>query len=239
MPTIVPPNRFIQHISDHLADLLSTNPASTSSEAYVQNHLEFAMLNDGYTLRAGINYHGGKVQELRLVNGTLHGWNPQGNALGTASRAKMLLSGYTIVDRDSNEHDMSDSKFSGGTIPQGNYLRVEFKCRGWLGKTKNLDGKQLLKDIDLLKDAKADLLVILLSETAHKKWRGEGDAHHAQRRTGTDIFSQILIPIRTSTLTRNINLNGQNWTIYCRKVIGSRGSIMPEAEHYINMCWRT
>jgi len=130
-----------------------------------ENLPEFALLmhsgNPRYCIRIGINYHGEKVQQIALDNnGKLIGWNPAGDALGTGAKAKMRLAGYTIFDRDPNEPMMNDSKIGGGSIPSGRYVRVEFKVRGWLGKTKNLDGKQLEKDLDLLKSENADLLVM-------------------------------------------------------------------------------
>jgi hypothetical protein len=161
-----------------------------------------------YLLRIGINYHGNKVQHLQIDadTGRLIGWNADGNALGTGADAKMLLSGFTIFERDDEEQVMSDTKIGGGEIPAGTYIRTEFKARGWLGKTKNLDGKQLMKDLNLLRDDRADLLVICLSETAHRKWRGEGPAHQVARRE-CDIFQQILMPTTAFDATPELEVD--------------------------------
>ncbi len=208
----------------------------------MQHHVEFALLADGYTVRSGINYHGSKVQELRIVNNVLNGWNPRGDALGTGRNAKMLLSGYTIVDREVGDTEplMSDSKFAGKDVPLGKYVRVEYKVRGWLGKTKNLDGKQLEKDLDLLKDDKADLLVVCLSETAHRKWRGEGAPHQVTRRTGCDRFKQVLRDFdavkSAGTVDAPIVFEGQDWSVRSTFVSGLSSSSMPEAGHIITTC---
>ncbi len=243
-----PPISLTNLIHQKLSELLRSNPAATSSEAYVRSHMEFAVIDADvtprYYLRIGINYHGQKVQHLQTEPGTgvLIGWNPGGDALGTGNKAKMLLAGYTIFNRDPDEPMMNDSKIGGGDIPGGTYIRIEFKARGWLGQTKNLDGKQLEKDLDLLKQDKADLLVICLSETAHRKWRGEGPAHQALRRTGTERFSKILVPLDdlhgTDILVRNIDFEGQDWTTSTQRVIGAPDSMMPGAEHFITLCWR-
>lgn len=210
----------------------------------MQHTIEFALLlhshDPRYYIRIGINYHGNKVQQIALDgNGKLVGWNEDGDALATGARAKMRLSGYTIFDRDADEPMMNDSKIGGGNIPAGQYVRVEFKVRGWLGKTKNLDGAQLEKDINLMKDDRADLMVVCLSETAHKKWRGEGPEHQAQRRTGTDRFRQILIDydeiVRVGQDDRVINFEGQSWRVISRLVTGHTTSIMPGATHVITL----
>jgi len=244
----VPSSSLINFLHDVLFDLLSHNPAATVSESYVQNHLEFALIlapvTPRYFLRIGINYHGKKVQHISVdpTTGILVGWNAEGDALGTGSRAKVLLAGHTIFDRDPDEPIMNDMKTGGGSIRPGTYLRVEMKVRGWLGKTKNLDGKQLEKDIDLLKHDQADLLVLCLSETAHRKWCGEGPRHQAIRRTGCDRFSRLLVPMSalqgTDILEQNIEFEGQLWTVSSRRVVGLPGSIMPGAEHVVTMCWR-
>jgi hypothetical protein len=246
--SINPPDSLVQLIHETIAHLLENNPAATSSEAYVQHHMQFevmqANINPRYYLRIGINYHGQKVQHLRVDNltGRLIGWNPQGSALGTGKNAKMLLAGHTIFDRDLNEPMMNDTKIGGGDIHQDQYIRIEFKARGWLGQTKNLDGKQLEKDLDLLKEDKADLLVICLSETAHRKWRGEGQQHQVNRRTGIDRFSEILVDTTQlsgiNILRQKIDFEGQKWIISTQRVVGSLTSIMPGAEHYITLCWR-
>jgi len=247
----IPPPSLVSLLHETLFELLRHNPAATSSEAYVQNHIEFQLIqapsvppNPRYYLRIGINYHGQMVQHIGLENDTsrLTGWNESGDALSIGNNAKMLLAGYTIFPRDPNEPNMNDTKIGGGEIPANSYIRVEFKVRGWLGKTKNLDGKQLEKDIDLLRSDQADLLVLCLSETAHRKWRGEGPKHQASRRTGTDRFSQLLVPvdnlIDTQILERDIVFEGQAWTVSSRRIIGSPTSIMPGAEHFVTMCWR-
>lgn len=244
---ILPPDNLVDHLHRELETLLQTNPAATSSESFVQNTLEFGLLQENvqprYVLRIGINYHGQKIQQLKLNDeGKLVGWNSAGDALATGKHAKMLLAGHTIFDRDPDEPMMNDSKIAGGTIPAGQYVRLEFKVRGWLGKTKNLDGKQLEKDIDLLKNDSADVLVIALSETAHRKWRGEGPAHQAARRTGTTRFESILVDISslsgTDRLTRDIDFEGQAWRVSSQRVIGAAGSIMPGAEHIVTICRR-
>lgn len=250
MPKI-PPASLITFLHEVLFELLRSNPAATASEAYVQHYVEFELIkfpasshHPRYFVRIGINYHGAKVQQIEVDNqtGVLVGWNESGDALATGKRAKMRLAGYTIFDRDLDEPNMSDTKIGGGEIPPGSYIRVEFKVRGWLGKTKNLDGEQLEKDIDLLKNDQADLLITCLSETAHRKWRGEGPVHQAERRTGTDRFLQIFVPteslVDSEILERDIVFEGQAWTISTRKVTGAVGSIMPGADHFITMCWR-
>jgi len=99
------------------------------------------------------------------------------------------------------------------------------------------------KDIDLLKHDQADLLIITLSETAHRKWRGEGPKHQTRRRTGIDRFVRFLVPMDdlqgTDILTQNIDFEGQIWTVSSRRVIGLADSIMPGAEHVVTMCWRS
>lgn len=243
----VPPDTLICLIHQEISDLLIRNPAATSSEAYVRHHMEMAVIDEKraphYYLRIGINYHGAKVQQLKTDDrGVLIGWNPGGDALGTGRHAKVLLAGTTIFDRDIGEPMMSDTKIGGGDIPNDSYIRIEFKARGWLGQTKNLDGKQLEKDLDLLKGDNADLLVICLSETAHRKWRGEGPPHQAQRRTGTPRFAQILMPVNR-IIDRQIHrvkikFEGQDWMVSTQRVIGSDTSMMPGAEHFITLCWR-
>ncbi|GJQ28615.1 MAG: hypothetical protein HBSAPP03_04990 [Phycisphaerae bacterium] len=244
---VIPPASLVRLIHQELQNLLSTNPASTSSEAYIQHHLEFEILrattDPKYFIRIGINYHGDKVQQLRLdADGRLQGWNRAGDALGTGRRAKMLLAGHTIFDRDPDEQRMSDTKIGGGDLAAGQYVRMEFKARGWLGKTKNLDGAQLEKDIDLLKDDRADLLVICLSETAHRKWRGEGPRHQADRRTGTVRFQQILVDLAQlpdhHVHERQIDFEGQRWIVSAQRIAGAETSIMPGAEHIVTMVWR-
>jgi hypothetical protein len=238
----IPPNDLLDLILDETTRILETNPAATSSEAFLQHTLEFALLmhdhNPRYFVRIGINYHGNKVQQIELdANGKLVGWNATGDALATGARSKMLLAGHTIFNRDPNEPTMNDTKIGGGNVPPGQYVRVEFKVRGWLGKTKNLDGKQFEKDIDLLKNDSADLMVGCLSEIAHRKWCGEGPAQQASRRTGTDRFRQILIGyddlVRTVNDDRIIDFEGQRWRVRSRLVTGLPTSIMPDATHVI------
>lgn len=243
----VPPTGLIDWVDQALDDLLSRNPAATSSEAYLQHHLEFAILaapvTPRYHIRIGINYHGQKVQHLQLdeTTGVLIGWNPTGDALATGSRARMLLAGHTIFPRDPSEPMMSDTKIGGGRIPSGRYVRLEFKARGWLGKTKNLDGKQFEKDLDLLKNDRADLIVACLSETAHRKWCGEGPLHHALRRTGCERFREILVDVggmSTDRLERTVDFEGQPWVVRTRRIRGAPDSIMPGALHLVTFCWR-
>lgn len=240
----IPPNALLDLILDETTAILEKNPAATSSEAFMQHNIEFALLlhshEPRYVIRIGINYHGQCVQQIALdENGKLVGWNEQGDALATGPRSKMRLSGYTIFPRDADEPMMNDTKICGGEIPRGQYVRVEFKVRGWLGKTKNLDGKQLEKDIELLKDDRADLMVVCLSETAHKKWRGEGPNHQALRRTGTERFRQILIDYDDIAARTNddrvIDFEGQRWRVRSRLVTGHVTSIMPGATHVITL----
>ncbi len=246
----IPPPSLVSLIHELLLELLKHNPTATSSEAYVQNYIELELIkynvappHSRYFLRTGINYHGNKVQHIAIDNnGKLIGWNEMGDALATGKNAKVLLAGVTIFDREPNEPNMSDTKIGGGEMLPDTYIRVEFKARGWLGKTKNLGGDQLEKDIDLLKMDKADLLIICLSETAHRKWRGEGPQHQAERRTGTARFLPIFVPVDTlvdiQILERDIVFEGQNWTVSSRRIIASSTSMMPGAEHFITMCWR-
>ena len=241
-----PPESLVDLIQRTITDLLTQNPAATESEAYLLHTLEFAILVEPieprYFVRIGINYHGQKVQQLQIdTSGKLIGWNPDGDALGTGRRAKVLLSGVTIFERDLDEPIMNDSKIGGGDIPTGHYVRLELKVRGWLGKTKNLDGKQLEKDLELLKNDQADLLVICLSETCHRKWRGEGPEHQAHRRTGCQRFREILLELdtmREAMVRRTINFEEQQWNVLTKRVIGGQNSCMPGAEHYITLCWR-
>ncbi|VXD20433.1 XcmI [Planktothrix serta PCC 8927] len=245
--TRTPPDSLIQLVHQTISKLLEDNPAATSSEAYVQHYMQFEIIRANvtprYYLRIGINYHGQQVQHIRIDSSTgrLIGWNPSGDALGTRKNAKVQLANVTIFDRDPHEPMMNDAKIGGGEIPEHKYIRVEFKARGWLGQTKNLAGKELEKDLDLLKEDKADLLVICLSETAHRKWRGEGKEHQMKKRTGVERFKQILVDVNqlsgTNILRQKITFEDQSWVISTQKVIGSLNSIMPGAEHYITLCW--
>jgi hypothetical protein len=260
VPTAPPPD-LRARLHAILADLLGRNPAATSSESYVQHHVEFELLAEPikprYSLRIGINYHGAQVQHVTYgANGVLIGWNPAGSALGTGRRAKVLLAGTTIFPRDPGEQMMSDCKISGGNVPLGQYVRTEFKVRGWLGKTKNLDGAQLLKDFRLLRDDQADLLVVALSEVAHLKWRGEGPIHQVGRRTGCIDFKKILVDPQslsgTAIATQNIPklqietkldpaeplAPPQHWQTSTQRVVGLPSSNMPGAEHFVTLCWR-
>src|SRR5437762_210004 len=97
MPKIPPPT-LVQLIHEKLSDLLTSNPAATSSEAYVRNHMEFKVIDQDcdphYYLRIGINYHGDKVQHLQTdKKGVLIGWNPKGDALHW-SKCKSLTGWY-------------------------------------------------------------------------------------------------------------------------------------------------
>lgn len=263
---MIPPTPLIDDIQRILVDLLTKNPLATSSEAFVQNLIEFDLVNvqtiPRYLLRIGINYHGAKVQHLSAdANNRLIGWNPAGDALATGDNAKMRLANHTIFPRNDNEHMLSDCKVGGGSIPTGQFVRIEFKVRGWLGKTKNLDGKQMHKDIDLLGSDRADLLVWCLSETAHEKWRGAGPAHQVQRRTGCADFLPLLQPIANITTTRQtfpvvtyrrtqpadpievaswagIWTSPQQWTVSAIKITGDPNSLMPGADHYVTFIWR-
>jgi hypothetical protein len=256
-----PPADLRKRLHAILEDLLQRNPAATSSESYVQHHVEFELLAEKieprYSLRIGINYHGAQVQHVTYdANGVLVGWNPSGNALGTGARAKVLLAGATIFPRDLNEQMMSDCKIGGGNVPAGQYVRTEFKVRGWLGKTKNLDGAQLLKDFRLLRNDQADLLVIALSEVAHLKWRGEGPPHQVERRTGCVDFRKVLLDpaklpgtsiakqdlpemeIETLAELGEPAAAPQHWRTSTQRVVGSPASNMPGAEHLVTLCWR-
>lgn len=247
-PVLVPPKALVDRIHSILEELLTRNPAATSSESYVQHHIEFALLEEEveprYYLRIGINYHGAKVQHIQYdaATGGLIGWNPGGDALGVGQNAQILLAGVTIFDRDADEPMMNDTKVGGGEIPRGRYVRIEFKVRGFLGKTKNLAGSQLEKDIDLIKTDRADLMVVCLSETAHRKWRGEGSAFHATRRTGTDRFAKLLVEpdvlTGTDALVRDIDFEGQHWSVSSQLVVGAPDSAMPGAKHFITLAWR-
>jgi hypothetical protein len=244
---VVPPRDLRALLHDLLQHLLEENPMATASESYVQHQVEFALIHEPisprYFLRIGINYHGALVQHVLLdASGRLVGWNPSGDALGIGSRAKVLLAGHTIFPRLTGEHMMADTKVGGGSIAPGIFVRIEFKVRGWLGKTKNLDGKQLEKDLDLLLSDKTDLLVIALSETAHRKWRGEGASHHVARRTGITRFQSILADTATITGSEvkewQTLFEGQMVAISCQRAVGAGASTMPEAEHYITLVWR-
>lgn len=220
---------------------------ATVSEAIIQHAVEFDLLNqvreDRYYLRIGINYRGKNVQHIKLdSSGKLMGWNPGGSALGTGKNAKVLLAGVTIFARDDDEQLMSDSKIGGGEVDKDRYVRVEFKVRGWLGKTKNLDGAQLEKDFDLLRNDRADLLVICLSETAHLKFRGSGPAHQASRRVGTQRFKQVLVdPCKVSCWPerRIFRFEDQPWASTTDRIEGRADSAMPGAVHYVTLVWRT
>jgi hypothetical protein len=242
-----PPQEIVDLVHETLADLLEANPIATSSESYVQHHVEFAVIRADveprYYLRIGINYHGQKVQHVQLGDGgTLIGWNPDGDALGTADSAKLLLAGHTIFDRDEDEPMKNDTKIGGGEIPDGTYLRLEFKVRGWLGKTKNLDGAQLMKDIGLLETGAADLLVICLSETAHRKWRGEGPPHQVARRTHIEDFQPLLAQVEQlpddGKLVQELTYREQPWTVSTQKVAAGPGCLMPGAIHVVTLVWR-
>lgn len=247
-PVLVPPAALVSRLHSVIEELLVSNPSATSSESYVQHHVEFALLREPvdprYYLRIGINYHGAKVQHIQYdaATGQLVGWNPAGDALGTGRKAKVLLAGVTIFDRDVDEPMMNDTKVGGGEIPAGRYVRIEFKVRGFLGKTKNLDGGQLEKDLDLVKTDRADLMVVCLSETAHRKWRGEGAVHQAARRTGTARFAQLLAAPSdlhgAARLVRAIDFEGQRWQVSTQRVVGSAASPMPGAEHFVTLAWR-
>ena len=67
---------------------------ATSSEQFLQHHVEFELMkiniNPKYFMRIGINYHGVKVQHMMNNKGKLIGWDPDGDALGIGSKAKML-----------------------------------------------------------------------------------------------------------------------------------------------------
>lgn len=247
MPAVPPPG-LVSFLIDRVHALLTANPLATENEAYLKHCIEFELLAQPvvppYFLRIGINYHGAKVQHIGRdpATGQLIGWNPQGDALATGKKAKVLLAGKTIVDRLLGEQMMSDTKIGGGPVPHNTFIRCEFKVRGWLGKTKNLDGKQLEKDIDLLKNDKADLLVIALSETAYRKWRGEGPAHQAARRTGTTRFINLFpdfvsVPIGPASFAQQA-FEGQTWGTARVRAVGCAQCLMPGAEHVITVCWR-
>lgn len=228
-----------------LTALLKDNPLASGSEAYLQNHLEFSLLSQTplrFGLRIGINYRGATVQHVELDGqGRLIGWNPSGDALGQGARSKLVLAGQTIVNRSVGEHAMSDTRLIKGDLPQGFYTRLEIKCRGWLGKTRNLDGKQLEKDLNLLTQGHADGVVIVLSEVAHRKWCGEGQATQAARRTGVGRFSALLTPLdqlprAPASVSTAIRTDpGVNRQVTVREVAveASNQSSMPGALHSI------
>ena len=256
----IPPAHLLDLIETCLITLLRTNPLATSSEAFVRETVELSVVKSlhepRYGLRIGINYHGQMVQQIALdAEGHVIGWNPNGEWGATRARAKMRLGGYTIFPRNEDEHSMSDAKFYGGDIPDQEFVRCEFKVRGWLGKTRNLDGGQLLKDFELLAQDYADLLVICLSEVAYRKWRGEGNQREIDRRIGLIYFSPVLqsiedydadgrldgeVEIDTPTKTDTGWRPGQRqrWAVRRTKVIASPRSVMPGAEHYVILCWR-
>jgi hypothetical protein len=247
MPHASPPSDLLDLIEEILVELLEENPMATSSEAFVQNYVELEIMSSEqrppYYLRIGINYHGQMVQHITVdpLTGVLVGWNPDGDALGTGKKAKMLLAGVTIFPRDNNEPMMNDTKVGGGSLADDGYVRIEWKVRGWLGKTKNLAGKEFEKDIDLLSTGNADLLVWCLSETAHRKFRGEGPDHQVLRRTGVARFRPLLPSIeeleKTPEITRAVSYEGHQLIARTRLVEGDANSVMPGALHTITMVW--
>ena len=261
MPT-TPPEHLIELIDQSLTVLLTKNPLATSSEAFVREMVEMAVVSNTitprYGLRIGINYHGDKVQHIILDDsGRLVGWNPNGDALKAGKANKLQMSGVTIFDRLPGEHNQSDAKFYGGNIPNNEFIRAEFKVRGWLGKTRNLDGAQFLKDLNLLGRDNCDLIVACLSEVAYRKWRNEGPDHQTLRRSGTDFFVPLLPPCTDydseNPIRRTLynytppDINGrtvpghlppQPWHVFNRVVIADRSSVMPGAKHYVLLCWR-
>ena len=258
---LAPPAHLVDLIEERLSKLLRVNPLATSSEAYVRETVELAVVKSDveprYGLRIGINYHGQQVQHIQIgPDGQIVGWNSGGRWDASGSTAKMRLGGYTIFPRLPDEQLMSDAKFYGGHITPGRFIRCEFKVRGWLGKTRNLDGNQLLKDFELLAQDRADLLIICLSEVAYRKWRGEGPQGQVIRRVGLEYFTPVLprtslFDPNTSQLNNRIDFvtprktadgweDGprQAWVVRRRKVVASQRSVMPGAEHYIVLCWR-
>jgi hypothetical protein len=179
--------------------------------------------------RSAVTVGNGGQLALRIAHGV------------TPHKAKVLLAGQTIFPRDDDEQLMSDSKVGGGPIPDGKYVRVEFKVRGWLGKTNNLGGEQLEKDLYLLQDDRADLLVIGLSETDDLKWRGDGPTYQAARRTGTARFAEVLVdPVAVTSwpARRDFTFEDQPWAMLTDKVLAAAGSSMPGAIHYVTLLWR-
>ena len=95
-----PPTEFIETLQKIINDLLVENPAATSSEQFLQHHVEFELMkiniNPKYFMRIGINYHGAKVQHIGLDNkGKLIGWNP--DQMGTLT--SFLICSSTLFDK--------------------------------------------------------------------------------------------------------------------------------------------
>lgn len=241
---VEPPESLKAIIMDELYKLVRKNPMAPSSESYVQHSIEFKLIkydvDPPYHLRIGINYHGAQVQHIKVdpTSGVLIGWNPDGDALKGGRRAKMLLGGVTIFPREADEPTMNDLKVGGGDVGE-RYVRIEFKVRGWLGKTKNLDGGQFEKDINLLKNDRADLLVWCLSETAHRKFRGEGPDHQTSRRSSIARLSPFLLNsdryCNDVQIKFDAELEGERFQVVTRRCTASRTSVMPHAIHYLTL----
>ena len=107
---------------------------------------------------------------------------------------------------------MSDTKVGGGVMPKNKFVRIEYKVRGWLGKTKNLDGKQLEKDLNLLKND-TDLLVIACLKTIRNG--EEGSAYQVKRRTSISRLKILFNyeDIVSEKITNRVNFEGQNWNV--------------------------
>jgi hypothetical protein len=200
MPAAEPPAQMIEQILEYLVPLYTDRPLASSNEAYLQNRIEHHFIfNLGYSLRIGINYHGGMIQLIRVnpVTGRLVGWNQNGSVFGIGHRNKLIMTTQqprgesTVFPREPNESTQTDTKLQAGpNLNSDQYVRIEHKVRGWDGKSKNLDGKQFLKDIVLLQGNEADLLHWSLSEAAYRKWRGERP--RANQRAGLVQFQPIL-----------------------------------------------
>lgn len=238
-----------EHLHDVLSRLMEEEPLATQSEAYLQHRVETELLHwaiaPPYTIRIGINYHGQWVQHMTLDNGVIVGWNPGGDVFSSRANAKMRMKGYSIFARRPNEQLMTDSRIGGGPVAMDEFVRTEFKVRGWLGKTRNLDGAQLLKDVNLLRDDLADLLVVTLSERAYLQWRGGGPAHQAVRRTGVVTFRAFLPPppahgaitSATGTWPAEIDRVAFTFESSTQRVTAAAASTMPGAVHFVTLVW--
>ncbi len=253
--------------------VLIANPLVTGSEKRLEAIIEDQFLLKGSAIRIGINYHGQYVQHVQLNDeGNIAGWNPEGDVFRRGSKNKMIMKSTdpdnpgTIIDRDDGEHNNTDSKIQNGRfLREAEYVRVEHKVRGWLGKTRNLDGEQLMKDIALLQHNQADLLHWSLSEAAYRKFRGEGPVHQAQRRSGTTQFFSLLpndrlLENKNRRLDFYVNITGDyTWrkgvaetpieegettqfnfpvSVSVAKVDSGNQPPMPHCEHYVIMIRR-
>ena len=221
VPAVDPPLNLVEEMMNFVQGILIGNPLVTGSEKHLEAMIEQRFLLNGSALRIGINYHGANVQHIQLnEDGNIVGWNPEGDVFARSAGKKMILKSNsednpgTIIDREVGEHSNSDTKIQNGRfLATDEYVRIEHKVRGWLGKTRNLDGEQLMKDIALLLHNQADLLHWSLSEAAYRKFRGEGPANNARRRAGTTQFFSLLpndqlLENNNRRLDYYVNING-------------------------------